>query len=244
MQALSTLLNWATTFKRNGRPLLSHNPVKSVSQPVVLNPAQPIASRERYERLLRVANAVEDTGRFRLLLQLAWATGHRINAIRNLRRSDILLSREDMVRGLAESGMDESRADEWLAAIRWRAEYDKKGVQTVTPLGPKTTAALQAYLQDNPIIAEGPLFPADRAEGVVSIGVTGEWLERAEESAKLQPQRRGGWHTFRRSFANRNKHQPLQDVMAQGGWHDFAALQKVYQKADPQTMSRLAQSSE
>ena len=53
---------------------------------------RPIASEDRYQKLLEVADAVEPLGRFRCVLALARECGRRINAIVNLRASDVLLS--------------------------------------------------------------------------------------------------------------------------------------------------------
>ena len=61
----------------------------------------------------------------------------------------------------------------------------------------------------------------------------------AEELAGLPHQKRGGWHAFRRAWATRRKHLPVQDVMAAGGWRDINALQKAYQAADPETVRKV-----
>jgi hypothetical protein len=65
---------------------------------------RPIATEDRYQKLLAVADAVEPLGRFRCVLALARECGRRINAIVNLRASDVLLSPEQMVTALAAIG--------------------------------------------------------------------------------------------------------------------------------------------
>ena len=64
-------------------------------------------------------------------------------------------------------------------------------------------------------------------------------LNKSERLAELPHQKRGGWHAFRRAWATRRKHLPVQDVMAAGGWRDINALQKAYQAADPETVRRV-----
>ena len=50
--ALSAVCNWAVVFKVNGRRLLAHNPVRDVTMPQEKNIRRPVASRERFEKLL------------------------------------------------------------------------------------------------------------------------------------------------------------------------------------------------
>ena len=89
---------------------------------------------------------------------LAWHTGRRIGAIVHLRASDVLL-RPDRVRAaLAASGRDESVADEWPHAMRWRAEHDKSGYETITPIGPSVQRELAMYLRGNPCVGDAWLF--------------------------------------------------------------------------------------
>ena len=64
-------------------------------------------------------------------------------------------------------------------------------------------------------------------------------LVKAEKLAGLPHAKRGGWHAFRRGWATRRKHLPVQDVMAAGGWRDISALQKAYQAADPETVRKV-----
>lgn len=65
------------------------------------------------------------------------------------------------------------------------------------------------------------------------------YLTRAEQLAELTHQKRGGWHAFRRAWATRRKHLPVQDVMRAGGWRDVEALQNAYPSADPETVRKV-----
>jgi hypothetical protein len=49
---LHRALNWASTFRRDGRPLIPGNPLRGVKSPTELNPLRPVATRERFDKLL------------------------------------------------------------------------------------------------------------------------------------------------------------------------------------------------
>lgn len=240
LQALSTVCNWAVAFKLNGRRLLGHNPVRDIEVPIEKNPRRPLMTEARYKKLLSVADKADPEGRLRTLLVLAWETGRRINAILHLRASDVLMSEEQVRRTLGEEGQDEGLADHWPSAIRWRAEWDKVGYLDFSPLSTAARAALESYMQKNPKLGEAWLFPANRepAEALDKL-MASYYLHRAEELARLSKQKQGGWHAFRRAWATRRKHLPVQDVMAAGGWRDVKALQTAYQAADPETVRRV-----
>ena len=59
----------------NGRPLLSRSPLVGVQIPQERNPMRPVATDERYRKLLEVADEVEPLGRFRCVLSLARECG-------------------------------------------------------------------------------------------------------------------------------------------------------------------------
>ena len=91
------------------------------------------------------------------MLSLARETGRRINAIVNLRPTDVLLSRERIEIALASIGAPVGWAEHWPhGAVRWRKEHDKMGYESVTPL---SALARDAYLAKNPKAGEVPLFP-------------------------------------------------------------------------------------
>jgi integrase len=236
LAGLSTACNWATRYRVNGTPLLGTNPVRSVTPPKELNPARPRMSRERYEKLLKVADQVEAEGRLRVLLMLAWHTGRRINAILHLRASDVLTDPAAMRPILAACGHDEADADEWPGALHWRPEWDKKGYRDTSPIGEALRATLTAYAARRGVIGEGWLFPMPSdASRPMSKLLAGYYLKRAEQAAGLESVHRLGWHGFRRAWATQRKAFPMADVARAGGWRDLKALQEAYSQADART---------
>lgn len=238
LRHLLTMIAWAQASKRNGRPLLAGNPLLDVKLPTEANPKRPVATEERYRALLEVADQAEPTGRFRLVLTLARETGHRINAICALSRTDILLTHAQVIQGLADVGLPIAWADAWPhGAIRWRKENDKLGYSSVTPLASAARAAIDVYLAGYPRIGDVPLF-AGRGKHRVWLDVpvrkeiAGYWLSRAEKLAKLPKLARGGYHPYRRLFASERRHLPAQDVAFAGGWRDLKTMQTAYQQTD------------
>ena len=92
---------------------------------------RPVATEERYQALLEVADVVEALGRFRCVLALAREAGRRINAIVSLRASDVVL---DASRSSSPWPRSASRPRGPSDALRWRAEHDKMGYEAVAPL--------------------------------------------------------------------------------------------------------------
>ncbi len=177
-----------------------------------------------------------------MLLVLAWETGRRINAVLHLRASDVLLTTDRVRRVLAEEGQDEGLAEDWPQAIRWRAEWDKCGYLDVAPISSAARTALEVYLKRQPKLGNAFIFPANRDKGkALDKLMAAYYLTKAERLAGLPPMKRGGWHSFRRGWAQRRKHLPVQDVMAAGGWRDVKALQSAYQVADPKTTMRVVE---
>jgi len=148
---------------------------------------RPVATEERYQSLLKVAERADSTGRFRAILVLCRQTGRRINAIGQLKASDVLRTKEQMVAGLAEAGDDLRRADAWPSgAIRWRAETDKKGFLSVAPINRAARAELDHYLREHPRVGDAPLFSATEEPGnAVHKELARYWLNRAEKFAEL-----------------------------------------------------------
>ena len=118
---LASLLRWARGFRVGGRRLMATNPLDGVRFPREKNVRRPVASEERYRKTLEQAPAVDPTGRLETLLALARYTGRRINAMLQLRASDLLLSDAPLRRALAAAGVDPALAKHMPnGAIRWR----------------------------------------------------------------------------------------------------------------------------
>lgn len=242
LAALSTVCNWAMSYRVNGRPLLGANPVRTTNPPQEKNPARPRVSRERYEALLAVADDVDPEGRLGVLLRLAWHTGRRINAILHLRASDVLTTPDAMRPVLAACGYDEADADAWPAAIHWRPEFDKVNYRDVSPIGEAMRDLLTAYMKRRGAIGDGWLFtmPTDPSRPMNKL-LAGYYLRKAEKRAGLPHIDRLGWHGFRRTWATQRKNLPMADVMRAGGWRDLKALQEAYSQADAETTLRVVE---
>ena len=80
------------------------------------------------------------------------------------------------------------------------------------------------------------LFPSPRNPAhAVSKDLASEWLERAEALAKLPKLDGSLWHAYRRGWATARKHYPAADVAAAGGWKTRETLERIYNRADPET---------
>lgn len=235
LQAFSAACNWAAGYLVGGHPLVARNPMRGVRTPQEENPKRPRATAERYDKILAVANDVDPTGQFRVMVELAWRTGRRINAILHLTAADVLLTREALLAALADAGQGQDLAAKWAGGLRWRAEWDKKGYETFSPLPKALHASLAAFMRERGVIGEGWLF-AGRDGQPINKARAGYLLKAAESKAGLPAQARGGWHAFRRGWATLRKSFPVQDVMAAGGWRDPSALQTAYQGADSATI--------
>ncbi|HEX6134739.1 MAG TPA: hypothetical protein VFZ24_12295 [Longimicrobiales bacterium] len=238
LQALSAACNWAVGFKVKGRPLLDRNPLRAVTLPIETNPKRPVVKPDRLQALRAVAADVDVTGQFGMMLEIAWVTGRRINAICHLRASDVLLTPDTLRRAFAEDGQDEEIAREWPAGLRWRAEWDKKGFLTFSPIPAALSASLMAFMRDRGVIGDGWLFAHEcpGRECAVMKARADYLLRKAERAAGLPRMARGGWHAMRRGWATLRKSLPVSDVMLAGGWRDPAALRTAYQQADSRTV--------
>jgi integrase len=238
LTTLLAMLNWGVAFRLNGRRLLAANPLHGISIPREKNAKRPLATEDRFRALLEVAARVEPTGRFRLLLSLARYTGRRINALANLRASDVLLSREQMIIALADVGAPIAWAERWPhGALRFSARQDKRGYESVVPLSRDARHELDVYLRHHPRAGDVPLLPANTSPDLACGKIlAGRWLRKAEKLAQLPKLARGAWHAFRRQWASERRHLSAADTMAAGGWRSFRVMRESYQHADADGM--------
>lgn len=237
LQLVKTMTRWATQHRVDGRPLLERDPLAGVRLPAEANARRPVTTQARYEATLAKAADVDPRGRFACLLALARHTGRRVNALVNLRASDVLRTRPQVEAALAAVGQPLGAAAYWPhGALRFRAAYDKRQTDAVVPMSAAARGALDAYLRDHPRLGEAPLFPStgDDAHPAHKM-LAAYWLRRAETLAGLPKLERGGFHPYRRLWASERRHLPPQDVMAGGGWKSLAVMQTAYQHADPAT---------
>jgi integrase len=152
------------------------------------------------------------------LIILAGETGRRIGSIVALKHSDWMPDKAT------------------FGVLNWRADADKLGTDWYAPVSPLVRETLEEIRRTRPSVGEAWLFPAPASDGHIRVDVTRRWLLKAEKLAGLSHEAGGGWHAFRRMWATKRKHLPLQDVAAVGGWKDGTTLQNVYQQPDPETM--------
>lgn len=230
---LSAVCRWGARWKVGDEYLLQASPFRGFSFPRTLNPRRPILSSARFDQLLAVSDLVEmevmwgkkrERRRSYLfeLLVLHAGTGRRNGSIRHLQYRDLLLD-------VGPHG-----------AIRWRAESDKMGRESVVPISAEVRGAIDRILSERPGIGKAYLFPAPQDPSKpVRYELTVNWLRKAEELAGLEPQRGGAWHPFRRMWATERKHLSHVDVAAAGGWASPRTLVDIYQQPDMDGMYRV-----
>ncbi len=189
-----------------------------------------MASDERVRRIRKVAPQVvmevawgrkleKVPSHLPAIFDLAVETGRRLGAIVNLRYSDLLLDRGPH------------------GSIRWRADSDKQGRESIVPISPALRRTLDAVLKERPGIGDTPLFPSPADHSVpVDRYMPAKWLRKAEDLAGLEPMTGSLWHAYRRRWATVRKHLPAVDVARAGGWAGPHTLQTIYQQPDQDTM--------
>lgn len=231
---LRSVLSWAMKWQtEDGRYLLREDVTRGFEIPKEKNPQRPVATLDRYEAIMAVADDVEMTvywGEKRVsrrshlpeVLTVVHHTGRRISAALQLRFEDLRLDQGPH------------------GSIRWPADTDKLGRETVVPISAEVRAAIDDIMEERPGIRGAYLFPAPKDfSKPVSVERAREWLLRAEQLAGLQKQRGSLWHAYRRGWATARKHLPDVDVAAAGGWTDTATLKECYQHADAETMYKV-----
>ena len=217
LRFLLAVLNWAARSRdRNGRLLLRSNPLRGLRVPREKNPNRVLLTQTEYEALLEASEEMD--WRFRVALVLAHETGHRIGAIRKLRWSDI---------------------DVGAGVIRWRGEHEKTGYEHRTPVTAEALAALEEAHGRNAGTGDIPLLPAPQdPKRCVRRWQVGDWWERAETLAELEPKRGRGWHSLRRKFASDMMDQPLKVLCELGGWTTAQTVLQCYQRPDEDRLKK------
>ncbi len=219
LKVLRTALRWAV-----GARLIPRDPLDGVGVRLPANPSpnRPVMDDATYQALLLVAPRID--WRFEVALVLAHETGHRINAIRLLRWSDLDLDRK---------------------TIQWRAEMDKTGREHMTPLTSRVVGVLEQVRRTQGRIGDGWLLPSPRQQAEpVSRKTLHTWFRTALKRTGEDKQPGLGWHSLRRKFATDLKSAPLKDVMELGGWRsqetvlayqatDVAAMREVLARRQP-----------
>jgi integrase len=175
LKFLLAVLNWATLAgDGEGGTLLRGNPLKGLPLPAEESPRRVTVTAEEYQALRMVAPRVHAD--FDCVLVLAHETGHRLSALRQLRRSDIDLQRR---------------------AVTWRAASDKIGFEHTTPLTDTALRALAGHRRRANAIGDAWVFPSDESPSVLRPRTTfAKWWSEAEKLAELPRVRGRGYHSL------------------------------------------------
>lgn len=211
---LQSVLNWAVDER-----LLKRNPIRGFQAPKTKNPKQPVATFDRFVRVLRAANHVDPQGLFRdFFLLIGNEIDWRVSALCQLRLSDIDLTiREDAPWG----------------RIRKDEDVDKEGEGGWVPLTPRGRRACVRILRKRRAIGSVYAFPSPKRPGKPwSRWHARDLLERAEKRAGLEAMDGGDFHPYRRKWSSERRHHPWADIAAVSGRKDRRTFERSYAKAD------------
>ena len=210
---LGWVMGWASKWRTPQGPyLMRENPVRGYDIPTEKNPRRAIATEDRFQATRAKTDEVTmkvrwhskaKTVRSHLseILDIVSGTGRRLSAVLQLQYEDVQLSEGPH------------------GAIRWPADTDKTGKETVVPIGPDVRTAIDRVLRESPGIGKAYLFPAPGdLTKPVSRHLAAKWLQGAEKLAGLEKLDGSLWHAYRRKWATERKHLPDADVAAAGGW--------------------------
>jgi hypothetical protein len=232
---LIAVCNWGTRWRTDAGYLLRENPVRGFPVPHEKNPRRPVASEDRYERTRAVSDQVAMTVRWSArqevvrshlseLLDLANYTGRRLGAIRQLTYADILPDR-------GPSG-----------SLRFRADADKMGYDSVVPMTPNVRSVIDRVLRERPGIGTAPLFPSPKDLGrSVSRHLCDKWLREAERLAGVEKLEGRLWHAYRAKFATEMVDVPDRVLAKLGGWKAVRTLDLYQQPTDDVMLEALEQ---
>lgn len=216
---LRQVFGWATTWREGNEPyLMRENPVRGFDVPDEQNVRRPVASTDRYEKIMAVARHVHPF--LPELLSIVHGTGRRVSAVLKLRYENLeLVKSKKRPHG----------------AIAWPGETDKMGKAWSAPIGADVRATLERMLRERPGIGAAYLFPV-KPETPVPYDTARRWLIEAEQLAELPKQEGSLWHAYRRAWATSRKHLPIGDVAQAGGWESTETLQRCYTQPDDETI--------
>jgi integrase len=212
LKLLLAVLNWAERARGDGTGyLLDRNPLRGLKLPREESPQRPMFTPEQCSALLRAAQ--EHSATAERFVMLAWYTGHRSGAIRQLRWSDI---------------------DTDGGTIRWRAEVDKIGYEHRNPMHSDLNAFLTRERSRVGAIGDAWVFPheTDPKKPMPRECAVQKLWPALRSAAGIPAGERYGWHSFRRAFANALRDVPLRELKDLGGWKNQGTVVAVYLRPD------------
>ncbi|HET9965564.1 MAG TPA: hypothetical protein VFQ10_09235 [Rubrobacter sp.] len=251
MVMLRRIFRWAMGRKHPRKPgtwLLPHDPFARVRMPKKGVARVSILTHDRYLVMLDFADEIDATGRFRLILADARWTGHRLGAICQMLRSDLLLTAEEIEEALHRSQCKYVAPDQIrqvaefysrYGAIYRRWEVQKQGASgeeevvqydRVVPLGPAHRAEINRYLEHHwealGLLHDAPLYPSEHNDTrCLYIDLPEKWWLACEALARERGHRlakleRTRFHGFRRLRRTELKQTKIhdKDVAFVCGW--------------------------
>lgn len=216
IKLLKTMMKWATGVYNNGQPLLDRNPLTGFAIPKTRNPIRPMIDAETVEKLMAVADRVSLL--MPLLITLMDSTGRRLSSVLGLRWDDFDFDKR---------------------TITWRGELDKKRRTWVVPMPKQAERDLLKFRAEHPAIGSALVFPMQNdPTNPVTRHLASDWMHRAYRYARIDRQKGGLWHPFRRKWATERKAYPVKDTAAAGGWEDLPTA-LMYQQPDDETLRHL-----
>ena len=222
LKFLLAVLHWAEVVMDHGKPLLQRNPFHGAGSslrksalfevPRERSPTRPLVADEEWKAM---RDAARDSGpaveRFFLV---ATVTGHRGNAIRQLRWGDV---------------------DVEQAEITWRAETDKEETAHQSPMTAEALTQLRRARDEGGLDAQALMFPGrDDASQPISRYTVLAWWRKIEKASGIRRVKGRGWHSLRRKFVNDGRRKGIDvSIIAQiGGWSGTKTLTEVYLQQD------------
>jgi integrase len=232
LKFLRSMITWAMNNpKAVGNAFLPSNPMDSYTMPRERNPSKPVMPHDRYLKIYDAARAAaispsqssevrEEMMKLSMALPIGEVFGRRAGAIRQLKRTDFTLNRENKYQG---------------AFVKWRFGSDKTGEEDLIPIPPDLAETIDEYLETMPLPSSGYLFWKPGRETPLTTDMLIDMLHKVEKFAGLDPIPEMCWHSLRRKWATERKDLPIGDAMNALGWKDVRTY-LGYQIADTNTM--------
>jgi len=226
LKTLRRILRWGV---RNG--YVDRNGLDGLEFKMNPDPSRPVMDVKRYWAMRDAARQVrshfgslkewrDEESYCAVLIELAWHTSRRINAILHLRKVDYRPNEGE------------------FGTVYWRADSDKTHRSGLTPLNAEAQRAIEEQLARE--LPGEWMFPAPmKPEDPLSKATARQWFLRAEKIAELDHVPGGGWHMARRGFVTLRKGMSEADPAALGGWANPKVMKRIYQTPDFETMTQV-----